>query len=317
MNKQFIDNIEIKNFKCFIDFKAKGFKRVNLIGGKNNIGKTAFMEACYMGRSTEDKSSFFHALLVLELSRNPLEEFNIVEDSNNFNFKFENSRILINNKQCLLDDLLTNELYDRPSQNYTSGIQEITQFFKGKNKPLNIKNKVFISMNNIRADFIAECIDEMKLNDDEDKLNKILLELFDIKKIDVIKHQVMIKKDKEFVLLSEYGDGVKHFLNIVLALYLNKNSTIYLDEVDNGIHYTLFDELWNIIFKLSQEHNVQVFVTTHSKECIEVYNKISQGKDANYIELYKNKKTKLIVTKQKDNEQLEYELTQNIGVRGD
>jgi len=43
-----LTNIEIKDFKCFKDFKAEGFKRVNLIGGKNNVGKTAFMEACYI-----------------------------------------------------------------------------------------------------------------------------------------------------------------------------------------------------------------------------------------------------------------------------
>ncbi len=44
-----LKEIEIKDFKCFKDFKANGFKRVNLIGGKNNVGKTAFMEAYYLG----------------------------------------------------------------------------------------------------------------------------------------------------------------------------------------------------------------------------------------------------------------------------
>ena len=45
MSEHFIREIEIKNFKCFEDFKAEGFGRVNLIGGKNNVGKTALMEA--------------------------------------------------------------------------------------------------------------------------------------------------------------------------------------------------------------------------------------------------------------------------------
>ena len=48
MNKNFIENIEIKNFKCFDDFKAKEIGHINLIGGKNNSGKTSFMEACYL-----------------------------------------------------------------------------------------------------------------------------------------------------------------------------------------------------------------------------------------------------------------------------
>jgi len=316
MNQNFIKSIKIHNFKCFDNFNADGFKRINLIGGKNNIGKTALMEACYLGQSTEDEKRFFHALIVLELSRNPLEEFKIIEDSNNFKFKFNDSKIIINNKNHSIADL--GEFYDIPSKDYNSGIPEITQFYTGKNKPLNIKNKEFISMNNIREDFISECIDEIKLEDNEDKLNTILTELFDIKKIDVIKHQVMIKKEKEFRLLNEFGDGVKHFLNIVLALFLNKDNTIYLDEIDNGIHYSLFDKLWEIVFKISNDQDVQVFATTHSKECIESYNRISKNlpsNDITYIKMTKQKdgKIKAIV---RDSNLLDNSLEQEHEVRG-
>ncbi|WP_204102554.1 MULTISPECIES: AAA family ATPase [Spirulina sp. CCY15215] len=40
-----IQDIDIKNFRCFQDTKISGFERVNLIGGKNNSGKTALLEA--------------------------------------------------------------------------------------------------------------------------------------------------------------------------------------------------------------------------------------------------------------------------------
>ena len=151
-------------------------------------------------------------------------------------------------------------------------------------------------MNNMRSEFIAECIDEIKLNNNEDKLNNLLHELFGIQKIDIIKQQVMVKKDKEFILLSEFGDGVKHLLNIVLALHLNNNNTIYLDEIENGIHYSLLDKLWEIILKISKEQNVQVFATTHSKECIESYNRVAKKldeKDVSFIEFGKNRDDKI------------------------
>jgi len=48
MDSHLLNHIEIKDFKCFDDCKASGFKHVNLIGGKNNVGKTALMEACYI-----------------------------------------------------------------------------------------------------------------------------------------------------------------------------------------------------------------------------------------------------------------------------
>lgn len=43
-----LEEIEIQNFRCFEETKISGFERVNLIGGKNNSGKTALLEALYL-----------------------------------------------------------------------------------------------------------------------------------------------------------------------------------------------------------------------------------------------------------------------------
>ena len=45
MKNHFINNIHIENFKCFQNLQIEGIETVNLIGGKNNVGKTAFLEA--------------------------------------------------------------------------------------------------------------------------------------------------------------------------------------------------------------------------------------------------------------------------------
>lgn len=44
-------DIEIRNFRCFEETKISGFERVNLIGGKNNSGKTALLEALLLNNS--------------------------------------------------------------------------------------------------------------------------------------------------------------------------------------------------------------------------------------------------------------------------
>lgn len=41
-------SIIIKNFRCFEEIKINQLERVNLIGGVNNIGKTAFLEAIFL-----------------------------------------------------------------------------------------------------------------------------------------------------------------------------------------------------------------------------------------------------------------------------
>jgi AAA15 family ATPase/GTPase len=43
-----LKEIEIQNFRCFEKIKISGFERVNLIGGKNNAGKTALLEALFL-----------------------------------------------------------------------------------------------------------------------------------------------------------------------------------------------------------------------------------------------------------------------------
>lgn len=44
-NKMMLNSIHIQNFRCFNNLKVKGFKDINLIGGSNNVGKTALLEA--------------------------------------------------------------------------------------------------------------------------------------------------------------------------------------------------------------------------------------------------------------------------------
>lgn len=51
-----IRNLEIKNFRCFEHIRVEGIQRVNLIGGKNNSGKTALLEALYLNQSSSAES---------------------------------------------------------------------------------------------------------------------------------------------------------------------------------------------------------------------------------------------------------------------
>ncbi len=48
-----IKDIYIENFRCFEHTKIEGFEKVNLIGGKNNSGKTALLEAMSISQFPE------------------------------------------------------------------------------------------------------------------------------------------------------------------------------------------------------------------------------------------------------------------------
>ncbi len=54
MKNHFIKNITLQNFKCFQNLHLEGLENVNLIGGKNNVGKTAFLEAVELLASSNE-----------------------------------------------------------------------------------------------------------------------------------------------------------------------------------------------------------------------------------------------------------------------
>jgi energy-coupling factor transporter ATP-binding protein EcfA2 len=43
---------------------------------------------------------------------------------------------------------------------------------------------------------------------------------------------------------------------------------LLIDEIENGIHYSLHSTLWRLIFQLAEQYNLQVFATTHSWDCL-------------------------------------------------
>ncbi len=43
-----IKSLSLKNFKQFASLTLDGMKRITLIGGKNNTGKTSLLEALYI-----------------------------------------------------------------------------------------------------------------------------------------------------------------------------------------------------------------------------------------------------------------------------
>jgi predicted ATP-dependent endonuclease of OLD family len=66
---------------------------------------------------------------------------------------------------------------------------------------------------------------------------------------------------------------------LVLALVNARDGILLVDEVDSGLHYTVYPALWRLIFQVAADLNVQVFATTHSWDCIEGFQQAAQQVD--------------------------------------
>ncbi|MDM8567221.1 ATP-binding protein [Candidatus Halobeggiatoa sp. HSG11] len=101
-----IKSFEIKNFRCFEHTKAVGFSRINLIGGRNNAGKTALLEALLlMGKPSNQ--SIARLLGFREVSKKFIEEMP-QKAWNNFFYQQNNTKKISFN--FVLDDKTDNKV---------------------------------------------------------------------------------------------------------------------------------------------------------------------------------------------------------------
>ena len=78
--------------------------------------------------------------------------------------------------------------------------------------------------------------------------------------------------------LKSQGYGTQRLLQIALAIYQAKDGFLLIDEFENGLHYSVQEQVWGLIFDMAQRLNIQVFATTHSWDCIEAFSKVANQK---------------------------------------
>ncbi|WP_201213012.1 AAA family ATPase [Rhodocyclus purpureus] len=76
--------------------------------------------------------------------------------------------------------------------------------------------------------------------------------------------------------LASMGDGMTRLLQLVLALFSAKGGLLLLDEFENGLHFSVQKQIWDMVFHLAKELDVQVFCTTHSRDCVEAFSQSAQ-----------------------------------------
>lgn len=71
--------------------------------------------------------------------------------------------------------------------------------------------------------------------------------------------------------LTKYGEGLQRVFEIALLLCYSRDGVLCIDEIDSALHKSLLVHFTKFIQETAKEFNVQVFLSTHSKECIDAF----------------------------------------------
>lgn len=304
MSEHFIKYIDIESYKCFRNFSANGFKRVNLISGKNNVGKTAFMESIYINVAGKNSSAVLISLLETFYMRERndyISHVDIMKLIENLSGKFQNfsqktdvrtvNLICKNEEGIKKYEVLINSVL---------GVVLASDFDSGFiiNNKLDANIKFFVG-SGVSQKSMRESFAVIQKKDQEERVYEVLKDFDDsILNVKVIGgEKIQCKTTAQdgaevYRDLYDFGDGLKYYLSMILSLYACEGGYLFIDEIDTGIHYSSLDKVWEIILILSKEMDVQVFATTHSRECIESYCRVIEkldDQDVSFTTLVKNK----------------------------
>ncbi len=317
MDAHFLTEIEIEEFKCFKGFKTSGFKRVNLIGGKNNIGKTALMEAMYVNVASKNINQMNAALYSVKFMRECLGF--ILKGSVDDLALFNSTKKYASKSNITAVDFSIVEGDATKVYRYQIGNREVSISAQEFNLRLErYANIQFIDNFGVSDEELRIAYQYTQRDDKESELNRYIQE-FDssIDNFKIIGDKPQCRTNGEYRDITEFGDGLKSYISMICALYAGRKGYLFVDEIGNGIHYTQLDRLWEIILTLSKQTNCQVFASTHSKEMIESFARVAKKLDeqeVSYTLLVRNKQQEL-ATLVYDFEMLDYSMRMEHEVR--
>ena len=332
-----IKSIVIKNYRGIKDLEIDNFKKYNFFIGDNGSKKTTILESLGIGLSLLDferilknarnrkmkikkenvSSLFFNSdtnnmiKFILETKDNIKAETVISIDktlsmfqdfsSDEINNDFSNYFYTIEKR--IREDKLKTNIYIKENNQTTYKnfrIETIPKSFKRFLEKYNISIEISDNLKN-SSDTIFQVDRIIKSRKKEELLKYLQIIDKDIKEIYINDEEIFVEKEtlKEFIPISSIGDGMVLALDIITSLILVDDfRVILIDEIERGIYYKNYRKLSEIIIELCKDNqNIQLFITTHSKEFLEVFNEVLLRTEKDNFSLFslRNKKEKLDV----------------------
>ena len=330
-----LDSIDIKNYRNLKELRLSSLRRINLITGKNNTGKSTLLEAIAIYASKGSLPLIQQLLGDRGENFRPLENKNFVDlnikalsslfTNRIFSFKktdsisigsIENTlfgseeiyadsvgirfvryfdkvtqvpdkanlNTFIRSERTIAEDIAESQAGEYKiglemrsgSSSYILSLDEDRPFRFGYKVLENNERLEYIRTRNIDKDINGRLWDNIILTEKEAYVIEALKIIEpNTERIAFIEENqkertavIKLTNSNSVVPLKSMGDGINRILTIILALVNADGGFLLIDEFENGLHHTVQEKLWNIIFNLSKRLKIQVFATTHSEDCI-------------------------------------------------
>lgn len=308
-----ITSLKFERFRGFTELKISPVKRINLIAGANNTGKTAILEGLVLllaarERMTEDlvqlpgrfRSNVSGSLFQMGIS--PSDDFltfwqalfydkemnSIPRITATFKSRDDMAGCFLRNVQ---DNILIKYLAPNVRQlppNFPEWLDSLPpSVVVGKNQiaqpgPARAPNQfatrcIIISTRMEQPVQDAEIFNQVSLSaGGEEKLVALLREVDPrLEKLRYLKApgttQPLVYAHfglSNAISMTQTGQGFSKLFSLFCQMIVSDAKVVLIDEIENGLYYESLPVIWRGIAALAASEDIQVFATTHSRECI-------------------------------------------------
>lgn len=298
-------DVIIKNYRGIDSLHISKIGKLNVLTGKNNAGKTSILEAIYLSYNSGSKA-LRKIMTIRGWSFGASNEYLFNDKAKeNINFQFNTDydyyELNLTNPAGF-----PNSFFDYLSEDFVNG-EYYKYTYRSENKKTDYLfaiNKKGVSSSTQSVGPVPNFVDgctylNSKHNDDlrdayaevikKDKVNeliKILQQTFNISDIRLMKYKddylIFLRINDKYVPAFSVGDGLKWAFILCCSILSLERGILLIDDIENYHHPQSLRNIISVLMNSVKESEIQVFITTHSLECIDF---ILNEDNAKYIDL--------------------------------
>lgn len=288
--------IQVDRYRGIDGLALEDLRRVNLIVGVNNAGKTSLLEAIYLLAHQNDEMALLDVYRWrgrIEGEPDPVWLVSQLQPevclSGRFDTVPDNATRLEVRRLDEPDEEIKDQRHFLTKLIFTSHYGDRAQsanvaLFSNRPPRASFQGQHWLCRSALTSSFWANRLDTLvKANKaalatgSKAKVIEFIRERIDPRLINielVDEHRRFLVSHPDFDRapdLSSFGDGMRRIFEIGLLFAGVRGGVLLIDEFENSIHPELLIVFTRVVQELSVEHNVQVFLTTHSKEALDAF----------------------------------------------
>ena len=308
-----IKTLDIKNFRGYQEVSLKGISNINIIVGANGSGKTALLEAIYLALGAHPELYF-----KIRKSRGLGESISLSTNlwSDMFFESNKDTNAIISYTGSSKHNRTLEVYYDKESSTIIPFDEQVSDVtlqnviaFKwagdgeerkvhGVITRLGVKlagnpepqmGSFFSSRSILDPTEASKGFSQLMINNREKEVIKAMKRIFpDILNLSVADPEgvsmvyAALRNVSRKIPLGLVSSGINKVLPLLIGSFVVSNGVLLVDEIENGLYYKTMGNIWKELIRFSRANNTQLFISSHSLECLKSLLPILKGNEKHF-----------------------------------